>query len=42
MKITILGCGTSTGVPVIGCHCEVCSSPDPLDRRTRSSILVNS
>jgi phosphoribosyl 1,2-cyclic phosphate phosphodiesterase len=42
MKIVILGCGTSTGVPVIGCHCEVCSSPDPFNRRTRSSLLIHS
>ncbi|MBW7957232.1 MAG: MBL fold metallo-hydrolase [Deltaproteobacteria bacterium] len=42
MKIVILGCGTSTGVPVIGCHCEICSSPNPLDKRTRSSLLIHS
>lgn len=40
MKIIFLGTGTSTGVPEIGCHCEVCSSDDPRDRRLRSSILV--
>jgi phosphoribosyl 1,2-cyclic phosphate phosphodiesterase len=40
MKITILGSGTSTGVPMVGCHCKVCSSPDPRDKRTRASILV--
>ena len=40
MKITILGSGTSTGVPMVGCHCQVCSSPDPRDQRTRASILV--
>lgn len=40
MKLVVFGCGTSTGVPVIGCHCPVCSSPDPRNRRTRSSLLV--
>jgi phosphoribosyl 1,2-cyclic phosphate phosphodiesterase len=40
MKITILGSGTSTGVPMVGCHCQVCDSSDPRDKRTRASILV--
>lgn len=38
--ITILGCGASGGVPLIGCQCAVCTSDDPRNRRTRSSILV--
>src|SRR5208282_4208408 len=38
--LTVLGSGTSMGVPTIGCTCAVCSSPDPYDRRTRPSVLV--
>ena len=40
MKITFLGTGTSTGVPEIGCQCEVCTSKDPRDWRLRTSVLV--
>jgi phosphoribosyl 1,2-cyclic phosphate phosphodiesterase len=40
MKVTLLGTGTSTGVPVIGCTCRVCTSPDLRDRRTRCACLV--
>jgi phosphoribosyl 1,2-cyclic phosphate phosphodiesterase len=40
MKITILGSGTSTGVPMVGCRCRVCTSDDPRDKRTRASIMV--
>jgi phosphoribosyl 1,2-cyclic phosphate phosphodiesterase len=38
--LTVLGSGTSMGVPTIGCDCNVCTSPDPHDRRTRPSIMV--
>jgi phosphoribosyl 1,2-cyclic phosphate phosphodiesterase len=40
VKLTFLGTGTSFGVPQIGCHCAVCRSPDPRDRRTRVGALV--
>ena len=40
MEVVILGTGTSHGVPMIGCRCEVCSSSDARDRRSRPSIWV--
>lgn len=39
-KLTVLGSGTSMGVPTIGCDCAVCHSTDPHDRRTRPSIML--
>lgn len=39
-SITFLGTGTSQGIPLIGCHCEVCDSTDPRDKRLRSSALI--
>ena len=41
MKITILGSGTSQGVPVIACSCHVCTSIDPRDKRLRSSVMIS-
>ena len=40
MKLTLLGTGTSFGVPVVGCDCAVCRSSDPRDRRSRCAALV--
>lgn len=41
MKITFLGTGTSTGVPVVACNCDVCTSEDPRDKRYRTSIMLS-
>ena len=41
MTLQFLGTGTSTGVPMIGCNCEVCTSSDPRDRRRRSGLHVS-
>jgi len=41
VSLTFLGTGTSAGVPMIGCHCAVCESPDPHDKRSRPSVLIS-
>jgi phosphoribosyl 1,2-cyclic phosphate phosphodiesterase len=40
MKITVLGSGTSHGIPVVGCDCAVCRSEDPCDKRYRASVYI--
>jgi phosphoribosyl 1,2-cyclic phosphate phosphodiesterase len=42
VKLTFLGTGTSFGIPIIGCHCQVCRSSDPRDRRTRVGAVIES
>lgn len=41
LRLTVLGSGTSMGVPTVGCHCAVCRSRDPHDKRTRASVLLS-
>ena len=40
MQVTFLGTGTSNGIPLIGCPCEVCNSADERNKRTRTSVMV--
>src|SRR5687768_12580564 len=41
IELLFLGSGTSAGIPMIGCKCAVCTSPDPRDKRTRPSVVVS-
>lgn len=41
LELTVLGSGTSMGVPTLACRCQVCCSSDPHDRRTRPSVLLS-
>jgi phosphoribosyl 1,2-cyclic phosphate phosphodiesterase len=41
LELLFLGTGTSAGIPMIGCHCAVCSSTDPHDKRTRPSVVIS-
>lgn len=41
IELLFLGTGTSAGVPMIGCHCPVCTSPDPHDKRNRASVVIS-
>src|SRR5580658_5919372 len=41
IELLFLGTGTSAGIPMIGCHCEVCSSKDPHDHRMRPSAVIS-
>src|SRR4051812_32154321 len=38
-QLTILGCGTSTGVPLLSCRCKTCRSTDPRNKRSRASVV---
>ncbi|KAA0225323.1 MBL fold metallo-hydrolase [Fimbriimonadia bacterium ATM] len=42
IEAVILGCGTSHGVPMVGCGCDVCRSDDPRDKRTRCGLILRS